>query len=206
MSEIDKTKFCPDCGQSLEYLGGDGLIERSGQCEVCAGESERDRLNADRARERLTSNAWATQVATLAAERDEARDALHRRGMSVSPDLDIMRLHTQRDSARAEVAALQADLEARMTQLNEARAATVDANMALADANERAAAANERADANLRLRMDVLATYVSKEQDRCVAAAEAEAKRWREEGCGDERHEFAGHGIDDAVKAMRKRD
>lgn len=134
MSEIDKTKFCPDCGQSLEYLGGDGLIERSGQCEVCAGESERDRLNADRARERLTSNAWATQVATLAAERDEARDALHRRGMSVSPDLDIMRLHTQRDSARAEVAALQADLEARMTQLNEARAATVDANMALAAA------------------------------------------------------------------------
>lgn len=139
MSEIDKTKFCPDCGQSLEYLGGDGLIERSGQCEVCAGESERDRLNADRARERLTSNAWATQVATLAAERDEARDALHRRGMSVSPDLDIMRLHTQRDSARAEVAALQADLEARMTQLNEARAATVDANMALVDARAESA-------------------------------------------------------------------
>ena len=159
MSEIDKTKFCPDCGQSLEYLGGDGLIERSGQCEVCAGESERDRLNADRARERLTSNAWATQVATLAAERDEARDALHRRGMSVSPDLDIMRLHTQRDSARAEVAALQADLEARMTQLNEARAATVDANMALADFE----AASDRA----------LAMAREDEREACAMLAEA---------------------------------
>lgn len=138
---IDRTKFCPDCGQSLEYLGGDGLIERSGQCEVCAGEVECDRLNADREHERNMANEW------LAKAHDAGK----------------------------EVATLKADLSARMSQLNEARAATVEANMALADANERAAAANERADANLRLRMDVLATYVSKEREACALLVEASA-------------------------------
>lgn len=141
MSEIDKTKFCPDCGQSLEYLGGDGLIERSGQCEVCAGEVECDRLNADREHERNMANEW------LAKAHDAGK----------------------------EVATLKADLSARMSQLNEARAATVEANMALMELAATHANCDDTRDEAINAEMEACAVELKRRADAadsgCCAAA-----------------------------------
>lgn len=75
-------------------------------------------------------NCWeaeslAEQVATLTAERDALQTEARR----------LERAHEKRHdeltNAWAEIDGLKADLSARMSQLNEARAATVDCNMAL---------------------------------------------------------------------------
>lgn len=75
--------FCSKCGRSLEFLGGDGLIGRSGQCEACKAREEVERLkgcldlvNSCFQDEISDFNDYRDeakhQVATLTAERDAA--------------------------------------------------------------------------------------------------------------------------------------
>lgn len=75
--------FCSKCGRSLEFLGGDGLIGRSGQCEACKAREEVERLKkgiegigatldavvGEANRQRV---GWTADLATLVAERDAA--------------------------------------------------------------------------------------------------------------------------------------
>lgn len=99
-------------------------------------------LDASLQREREANE----RIAALKAEVDRLMGVLNRAGDDYQTGVEvglaeIARLKTVAFQAQnaaidlvAQVATLTADLSARMSQLNEARAATVEANMALADA------------------------------------------------------------------------
>ncbi|MDP2271240.1 MAG: hypothetical protein Q8K32_10950 [Archangium sp.] len=119
-----------------------------GQCEQHSHECEVDRT-VDEAFDRV--RATPLTATPLAAERDAARDALNRKGMSVTPDLDMMRL-----LARAEAA--------------EARVKELEAKLALQ--NERQHFLDGSADiANLQHERDQLRAELAAERERHVATA-----------------------------------
>lgn len=124
----------------------------------------------------------AAQVATLTAERDALK-------------VQHAKRHDELTDAWAEIDGLKADLSARMLQLNEARASTVEANMALADMTA------ER-DAALRLRMGELVGVVEKEREACAKLAYGMVDDWACPKCDhdDAAHDLAAE-IDHAIRA-----
>lgn len=74
--DLDRSKYCADCGQSFEFLGGEGRVERSGQCEVCAGERDCDDLRTRIKNAEAGSVIAKAFIDRLAAENDRQRVAL----------------------------------------------------------------------------------------------------------------------------------
>lgn len=144
--------FCSKCGRSLEFLGGDGLIGRSGQCEACKARGEVERLkgcldlvNSCFQDEISDFNDYRDeakhQATTLTAERDAERAEVERlkkgiEGIGATLDAVVGEANRQRVGWTADLATLVAERDAAVAMAKAEREACANvANLLLNDAD-----------------------------------------------------------------------